>query len=47
MGKETVKFTKYRESHTRINTRRNIPRHILIKLIKKRQRKILKATKEK
>lgn len=41
MGNETLKFRKCRVPY-RINPRRNMPRHILIKLTDKE--KILKAT---
>ena len=48
MEKEIVKQVQeaQRAPH-RINPRRNIPRHILIKLIKTKHKEILKAAKEK
>ena len=47
VGKEMLKSRKHKESHTGFLPRRNIMRHILIKLIKiKDKKKILKATKE-
>ena len=47
MGKETHKSRKHRVPY-KINTRRNTPRHLLIKLTKiKDKEKLLKATREK
>ena len=47
MEKETIKSKRHRVPH-RINPRRNMPRHILIKLTKtKHKERILKATREK
>ena len=47
MGKEIIKSRKHRVPY-RINPRRNMPRHILIKLSKiKYKEKILKAAREK
>ena len=34
MEKEIVQSKRHKESHTHINARRNMTRHILIKLIK-------------
>ena len=49
MGKELA--TQVQEAHRvpgRINPRRNVPRHIVIKLVKiKDEEKLLKATREK
>ena len=49
MGKETVTITQEAQKvPERINPRRNMPRHIVIKLTKiKDKEKLLKATREK
>ena len=48
MGKEIAKFRKHRGVPGKINPRRNIPRHIVIKLIQIKDRgKLLKATRGK
>ena len=47
MGKKTLKSRKYRVPY-RLSPRRNMPRHILIKLTKiEDKEKILKAIREK
>ena len=49
MGKETAtQFQEVQRVAGRINPRRNMPRHVVIKLTKiKDKEKLLKATKEK
>ena len=48
MEKEIVKSKRHKESHTGFNPRRNMPRHILIKLTKtKHKERILKVAREK
>ena len=48
MEKEIVKSKRHKECHIGLKPRRNMPRHILIKLTKtKHKEKILKAAREK